>query len=64
MSRIISPQETIKQAEHLLEALDKHQVPYTFIQFDRSGHNMGWQPKKQQEFFDSLKVYLNRYMPL
>lgn len=53
-----------KQAEHLLEALDKHQVPYTFIQFDRSGHNMGWQPKKQQEFFDSLKVYLNRYMPL
>ena len=52
------------QAEHLLEALDSYHVPYDFVQFDRSGHNMGWQPKKQQQFLNTLKEYLNRYMPL
>ena len=52
------------QAEHLLEALDSHHVPYDFIQFDRGGHNMGWQPKKQQQFLNTLKEYLTRYMPL
>lgn len=53
-----------RQAEHLLDALKKNNVSYDFIEFEKSGHNLGWQPKKMTQFMDKLSEYLDRYMPL
>ena len=52
------------QAEHLLEKLDQYHVPYDFIQFEKSGHNLGWQKKKSIEYMDKLSEYLATYMPV
>ncbi|SDD54443.1 Acetyl esterase/lipase [Paenibacillus sp. CF095] len=52
------------EAEHLLEALQKNNVLYDFIEFEKSGHNLGWQPKKMTQFMDKLSEYLDKYMPL
>lgn len=51
------------QAEHLLEALRKNKTSYDFIEFEKSGHNLGWQPKKMTQFMDTLSEYLSKYMP-
>lgn len=51
-----------RQAEHLLNALNKTGAKYEFIEFEKSGHNMGWQKDKMQIYMDRLDDYLNTYM--
>lgn len=53
-----------RQAEHLLDALNKTGAKYEFIEFEKSGHNMGWQKDKMQAFMDKLDEYLKTYMPI
>lgn len=53
-----------RQAEYLLDALDENKVPYDFIEFERVGHALNYQPKEMTRFMNLLSDYLEKFMPV
>lgn len=52
-----------RQAEYLLKALDENGTSYDFVEFERAGHGLNYQPREMRRFMNLLSDYLEKYMP-
>ncbi len=46
----------------LIDALETHNVDYTFIEFPNSGHGMLSDPDRMEEFVNVCNIYLEKYL--
>lgn len=49
---------------HLIDALEKHQVDYTYFEAPHSGHGVQNDDKVFQQFMKTVVEYLEKYMPV
>ncbi len=51
-------------ARHLVDALEKHQIDYTYFEAPHSGHGVQNDDKVYQQFMKTVVEYLEKYMPV